>query len=100
MKVKDMIEMLEDMPQDYDMCFSEYTAFVPEEGEGVKVVKKIDKYLDEDDEIYFVVLDCPIVGVLLNNETKEARFFTEKSNKEVIREIEGGKNWRRLDKEE
>ena len=79
MKVKKMIEWLQELPPDYEMCFSEYTAVVAEEEE------------------YFVVLDCPIVGMLSNEGTKEIRFFTETSKERVIKEVEGGKNWRKFE---
>ena len=84
MKVKKMIEWLQELSPDYEMCFSEYTAIVAQEDGG-------------EQEEYFVVLDCPIVGMLSNAVTKEIRFFTETSEERVIKEVEGGKNWRRFE---
>ena len=80
MEVKKMIEWLQELPGDYEMCFSEYTSII-----------------GEDKEEYFVVLDCPIVGLLSNDDTKEVRFFTETSKERVIKEIEKGKKWRKFD---
>ena len=82
MKVKKMIEWLQELSPDYEMCFSEYTSVVAQE--------------DGEQEEYFVVLDCPIVGMLSNAETKEIRFFTETSEERIIKEIENGKNWRKF----
>jgi hypothetical protein len=82
MKVKKMIKWLKELPANYEMCFSEYTAIVVGE--------------DSTSEEYFVVLDMPIVGILTNNDTKEVRFFTEQSEERVIKQIEGGKSWRKL----
>ena len=84
MNIKTIIEWFKELPPDYEMCFSEYTAMVVNEE-------------DSTAEVYFVVLDMPIVGMVKNDETKEVRFFTEKSEKDVIKEIEGGKNWRKLE---
>ena len=84
MKVKKMIEWLQELPPDYEMCFSEYTSVVAQEEDG-------------EEEEYFVVLDCPIVGMLSNEGTKEIRFFTETSKERVIKEVEGGKNWRKFE---
>jgi len=81
MKIKTMIEWLKELPPDYEMCFSEYTAVV----------------VNKDKEEYFVVLDMPIVGMLKNDDTKEVRFFTEQSEERVIKQIEGGKNWKKLE---
>ena len=83
MKVKDMIEYLQDMPEDYEMNFSEYTSIVVGE--------------DSTSEEYFIVLDDPIVGILFNDDHKEVRFFTKSSDQKVIREIEKGKKWRDLE---
>ncbi len=82
MNVKTMIEWLKELPPDYEMCFSQYTSVVMP--------------TDSTDE-YFLVLDDPIVGMLTNDETEEVRFFTESSKKRVIREIENGKDWRKLE---
>ena len=82
MKNKKMIEWLQELPPDYELCFSEYTSIV------------IPK--DSTDE-YFVVLDMPIVGILKNDETKEIRFFTENSEERIIEQIETGKSWRKLE---
>ena len=82
MKVKKAIEWLSDLPEDYEMNFSQY----------VSIVVGGDSTADE----YFIVLDDPIVGILHNDETKEVRFFTESSEKRVIKEIESGKKWREL----
>ncbi len=84
MKVKTMIEWLEELPEDYEMCFSEYTCFVCEEG-------------DSTAEEYFVVLDMPIVGMLKNDDNKEVRFFTKQSEEQVIQQIENEKKWRKLE---
>jgi hypothetical protein len=83
MKVKKMIKWLKELPSDYEMCFSEYTSIVVGE--------------DSTSEEYFVVLDMPIVGMLKNDDTKEVRFFTEQSEKRVIKLIEKGENWRKLE---
>ena len=83
MKNKTMIEWLQELPEDYELCFSEYTSFVEPS--------------DEDKEEYFVVLDMPIVGIIKNDDCKEIRFFTEKSEEHVIREIEKGVEWKRLE---
>ena len=80
MKVEKMIEWLKELSPDYEMCFSEYTAII-----------------GEDKEEYFVVLDCPIIGMLSNDESKEVRFFSESSKERVIREVEKGKKWRKLE---
>ena len=84
MKVEKMIKWLQELPPDYEMCFSEYTSVVAQEEDG-------------EEEEYFVVLDCPIVGMLSNEGTKEIRFFTETSKERVIKEVEGGKNWRKFE---
>jgi hypothetical protein len=80
---KTMIEWLKELPEDYDICFSEYTSIVVGE--------------DSTSDEYFVVLDCPIVGLLKNDETKEIRFFTKTSEERVIKQIEDGKEWRKLE---
>ena len=82
MKVETMIEWLKELPSDYNMCFSEYSSMIVGE----------DSTADE----YFVVLDMPIVGMLKNEDTKEVRFFTQNSEERIIKEIESGKNWRKL----
>jgi hypothetical protein len=84
MKIKKMIEWLQELPPDYEMCFSEYTAIVTD-GE------------DSEEEEYFVVLDMPIVGMIKNDETKEVRFFTQMSSDTARRQIEGGKEWKKLE---
>ncbi len=83
MKIKTMIKWFKELPPDYEMCFSEYTSVIVGE--------------DSTSEEYFVVLDMPIVGMLKNDDTKEVRFFTEQSEERVIKQIEGGKKWRRLE---
>lgn len=80
MKVEKMIEWLSELPQDYEMNFSQYTSIV-----------------GDDEEEYFVVTDDPIVGYISNDDTKEVRFFTQSSDERVVREIEQGKDWRKLD---
>jgi hypothetical protein len=85
MKVETMIEWLKELPPDYEMCFSEYTAMVVEG--------------DTTSEEYFVVLDMPIVGMIKNDENKEVRFFTQMSHETAIKQIENGKNWRPLGEE-
>jgi len=82
MQVKKMIEWLNELPPDYDMCFSQYTSMVVPS--------------DSTNE-YFIVLDDPIVGLLKNDDTKEVRFFTESSKERVLAEIEKGKDWRKLE---
>jgi len=77
-----MIEWLEELPGDYEMCFSQYTSVVMP--------------TDSTDE-YFLVLDDPIVGIITHDGSKEVRFFTESSQERVIREIENGKDWRKLE---
>ena len=87
MKVKTMIEWLQELPPDYEMCFSEYTSIV--------VVDDEDS--EDKGEEYFVVLDMPIVGLIKNDDNKEVRFFTKNSKEHIIQQIEGGKNWRKLE---
>lgn len=82
MNVKTMIEWLQELPGDFEMCFSQYTSVIMP--------------TDSTDE-YFLVLDDPIVGMLKHDESKEVRFFTESSKERVIREIEKGKDWRKLE---
>jgi len=82
MNVKTMIEWLKELPPDYEMCFSEYTSMVVP--------------TDSTNE-YFIVLDNPIVGIITHDESKEVRFFTESSQEQVIREVENGKDWRKLE---
>jgi hypothetical protein len=83
MKVEKVIEILQELPPDYEMCFSDYTAIVCDE--------------DGEKEEYFVVLDMPIVGILRNDDTKEVRLFTQSSEERVIKEIEDGKEWKELE---
>ena len=82
MNVKTMIEWLQELPDDYEMCFSEYTSV------GVPT--------DSTNE-YFIVLDDPIVGMLTHDDTKEVRFFTESSQERVLNQMENGKDWRKLE---
>lgn len=81
MKVKKMVEWLQELPQDYEMCFSDYVSIISE----------------KEKEEYFVVLDMPIIGMLKNDDTKEVRFFTQNSEERIIKQIEGGKNWKHLE---
>ena len=83
MKNKTMIEWLQELPEDYELCFSEYTSYVYPS--------------DSTDEEYFVVLDMPIVGILKNDENKEIRFFTQNSEERIIQQIEKGVEWRKLE---
>lgn len=80
MKNKKLIEWLKELPEDYDINFSQYTSVVDEENE----------------EEYFIVLDDPIVGILKNDENKEIRLFTKTSKERNIKQIESGENWKIL----
>jgi len=62
------------LPEDYELCFSEYTAVVAD--------------YQDDNESYFVVVDMPIIGIVKNDDNKEIRFYTSKSHKDAIDEIE------------
>jgi hypothetical protein len=80
MKNKKLIEWLKELPEDYDINFSQYTSIIDEENE----------------EEYFIVLDDPIVGILKNDESKEIRLFTRTSKERNIKQIESGENWKIL----
>lgn len=80
MKNKKMIKWLQELPSDYELNFSQYISIV----------------IDSTEE-YFVVLDDPIVGIIKNDDTKEIRFFTESSEERIIREIEKGKGWKKIE---
>lgn len=75
-----MIKWLQELPSDYELNFSQYISIV----------------IDSTEE-YFVVLDDPIVGIIKNDDTKEIRFFTESSEERIIREIEKGKGWKKIE---
>ena len=83
MNVKTMIEWLGELPEDHEMNFSQYTSIVVAD--------------DSTGDEYFVVLDDPIVGIIVNDDTKEVRFFTKTSEERVINQIENGKEWRNLE---
>jgi len=82
MKIETMIEWLQELPKDYEICFSEYTSIITSK--------------DSTSEEYFVVLDMPIVGMLKNDKAKVVRFFTKESEERVIKEIEDGRRWKKL----
>jgi len=69
MKNKTLIEFLQDLPEDYDVCFSK--AFVVP-------MKDDDGKLDE----YTVILDVPVVGIAEARDTKEIRFLVEDSKED------------------
>lgn len=82
MNVKTAIKWLKELPDDFDLCFSQQTSVVMKEnGEDVK---------------YFVVQDSPIIGILKNDDTKEARFFNKIEEEYLNEQIEKGVNWRKL----
>lgn len=83
MNVKMMIEWLQELPDDYEMCFSQYTSLVVNQ--------------DSTGDEYFMVLDDPIRGIVVNEDNKEIRFFTVSSEERVIKQIENGKEWRELE---
>ena len=89
MNIKTMIEWLKELPDDYEMCFSEYTSIVIGPDDFTEVADSTSEY--------FVVLDCPIVGIVVNKENKEVRFYTKTSEERVLNEIEKGKIWRQLE---
>jgi hypothetical protein len=60
MKVKAMIEVLKDLPDDYDLCLSRFFSY--------------EDYEHPEDSME-VILDIPITGLMKNDETKEVRFF-------------------------
>ena len=60
MKVKKMIEWLSELPEDYDLCLSEYAFIQGEEGE---------------EEGFIICLDKPIQGIVKSDEHKEIRFM-------------------------
>ncbi len=82
MKVKKMIKWLKELPPDYEMCFTEYASIVVG---------------SDSTDAYVVVLDMPIVGMIAHEDTKEVRFFTQSSEESIIKRIEGGENWRKLE---
>jgi len=81
MKNEILIDLLNELPNDYDVNFSEYTSVIVD---------------DDNEEEYFIVLDDPIVGLLKNDDTKEIRFFTKSSSERIINQIESGKNWKKF----
>jgi hypothetical protein len=85
MKVMELIELLKELPQDYDMCFCQYTSLV------------IPKGNLDDDDVYFVVLDDPLIGLIHNDENKEVRLITSSSEEEVLKDMENGKKWKTLE---
>lgn len=88
MLVKTMIEWLKELPEDYDIVFSDYVSIVVPEEESET----------GEEEEYFVVSDDPIRGLLRHDDDKEIRFFTQKSDQQVIRHVEnGGDELRYLD---
>jgi hypothetical protein len=83
MKVKTMIEWLQELPPDYDMVISEYFCYVG----------------DDSTDVYFCVVDDPIAGFARNDENKELRLFVQRSEEQALKEIERKSYWRRLDEE-
>jgi len=83
MNVKTAIEWLKELPEDFEICFSEQTAVV----------------MDEDGEeiVYVVVLDKPITGMLMHDDDKEVRFFSEIQEDYLNSQIKAGKKWRKID---
>jgi len=82
MNVKTAKEWFQDLPEDFELCFSEQTAVVMNEnGEDIE---------------YVVVLDKPIIGMLMNDDTKEVRFFCEIKEDYLNKQIEAGKKWRKI----
>jgi hypothetical protein len=80
MKVKTMIEWLSELPEDYDMCLSEYMFLECDED-------------DEEGESYIICLDKPIFGIVKEDEHKEIRvlirgYDVAEENGEHVIEIE------------
>ena len=83
MNNKKLQTWLSELPDDYDVVFSEYTS----------IIEPTEKKNGE----FFIVTDMPIVGLIQNNENKEIRFFTRQSEKDIIELIENGRHWKMLE---
>ena len=67
MKLKEFLELVENSPEtaDYELCLSDYFTY------------------DDDAEIT-VVSDFPILGIAVNEETKEVRFILKGADFSVL----------------
>ncbi len=72
MNKKNLLELIKDIPDDYELCISKYLVYTE----------------TSDGEPYFLCVDDPIVGVAQSDDTKEMRFFTERSEEEALKLIE------------
>lgn len=72
MNKKNLLELIKDIPDDYELCISKYLVYTE----------------TSDGEPYFLCVDDPIAGVAQNDDTKEMRFFTERSEEEALKLIE------------
>ena len=65
MKNKTLQEYLKDLPDDYDVCLSKLSIIEGDEDETGKV------------ELYEVILDVPVVGIVKNDSDTEIRFMID-----------------------
>lgn len=83
MKVKDLKELLKDIPDDYNLCISAAEFVTTEENENFELI-----------------FDTPISGIAVNDSDKELRFaFVEKKYKDGFHLARFGKPIKRLKEE-
>ena len=81
MKVSHLIEELQSLPGDYDVCLSMYFVVTSDEVEGAE---------ETDDEDFHVVVDHPLIGIAVNTDTEEVRFVMRGSDPNTVEKIDGG----------
>lgn len=67
MKVKDIIEAFRQLPEDYETCLSRFFS-----------------YEDEIEGAFDVVLDIPVVGIMVNNSSREVRFILKGGDEKAM----------------
>jgi hypothetical protein len=75
MRLRDFLDQFEDMPDDYDVVISCVAAPPDEEG----------------GEIGLFVVDCPVIGIAVNEEDTEIRLVVSRDSLDAIENVCDGR---------
>ena len=89
MKNKKLIEELQKLPDDYDVCLSAYFLISPQQLKNLPMTPEEAEDLDESED-FKVVFDHPIIGIAVNEDSEEVRFVLRGSSSEAVETVDGG----------
>jgi len=91
MKNKKLIEELQQLPEDFEVCLSAYFLVKPEQLEGLPTSPEEAEEMEmEEEEDLHIVFDHPIIGIAVNEDSEEIRFVLRGSSQEAIETVDGG----------